>query len=662
MYRQLTRQEINALSAQGCRCECWTQIEVKKEGFNPQYVANVNFSGKIRIGELNDEITFQGGLKKHSGIFCATIHNCSIGNNVYINHVNNSISNYIIEDNVVIENVDMISTDGISKFGNGLSINVLDETGGRAIPIYDKLSAHLAYIMALYRYRPASINRLFEMIKDYATSIESDRGIIAKNARLTNCRTIKNMRIGEYACLDGVHSLTNGTINSCREAPVYIGVSVIAQNFIVCSNSEISHGAEIFDTFVGQGCVIGKQYSSDNSLFFANCHALHGEACSIFAGPYTVTHHKSTLLIAGYYSFLNAGSGSNQSNHMYKLGPIHQGIVERGSKTASDSYLLWPARIGAFTLVTGRHYKHPDTSDMPFSYLIESDGDSVLVPGINLRNAGTVRDAQKWPTRDRRTDPNLLDCINFNLLNPYSVSRILSGIEILESLKSSSVGTPDSYHYKRTRIQRYSLEKGLKLYKAALHKFLGDSLVKRLGSLAFGSVDELRRRLVPDTAVGLGEWTDLAGLVAPKSEVARLLSDIETGVIGTLDAVSERFAEMHSNYCVGEWVWAVDLIRQTYGVEMERCTCAELACIVETWRESVVFLDGLLYSDARKEFVLASRAGFGIDGGEEESRLDFELVRGGFEESLFARELRAHLDETTRLCDALLVGLRVLSE
>ena len=58
-----------------------------------------------------------------------------------------------------------------------------------------------------------------------------------------------------------------------------------------------------------------------------------------FAGPYKVTHHKSTLLIAGMFSFMNAGSGSNQSNHMYKLGPIHQGTLERGAKTTSDSYI-----------------------------------------------------------------------------------------------------------------------------------------------------------------------------------------------------------------------------------------------------------------------------------------------------------------------------------
>ena len=63
--------------------------------------------------------------------------------------------------------------------------------------------------------------------------------------------------------------------------------------------------------------------------------------------------HKSSLLIAGMFSFLNAGSGSNQSNHMYKLGPIHQGVVERGSKTTSDSYILWPAKVGAFSLIMG---------------------------------------------------------------------------------------------------------------------------------------------------------------------------------------------------------------------------------------------------------------------------------------------------------------------
>ena len=119
---------------------------------------------------------------------------------------------------------------------------------------------------------------------------------------------------------------------------------------------------------MGQACHLGHTYSASDSLFFSNCQEENGEACAIFAGPFTVTHHKSTLLIAGMFSFMNAGSGSNQSNHMYKLGPIHQGALERGAKTTSDSYILWPARIGAFSLVMGRHVTHPDIESAFFLF------------------------------------------------------------------------------------------------------------------------------------------------------------------------------------------------------------------------------------------------------------------------------------------------------
>ena len=89
--------------------------------------------------------------------------------------------------------------------------------------------------------------------------------------------------------------------------------------------------------------------------------------------------------------------------------------MERGAKTTSDSYILWPARVGAFSLVMGRHVNHADTSNLPFSYLIEQRNTTYLVPGVNLRSVGTIRDAQKWPKRDKRKDPNRLDYINYNL-------------------------------------------------------------------------------------------------------------------------------------------------------------------------------------------------------------------------------------------------------
>jgi hypothetical protein len=121
---------------------------------------------------------------------------------------------------------------------------------------------------------------------------------------------------------------------------------VQAEDFIIGEGSTVDGGAIVSKSFVGQGCQIGKQFSSEGSAFFANCEGFHGEACSVFAGPYTVTHHKSTLLIAGMFSFYNAGSGTNQSNHLYKLGPLHEGKLERGCKTGSFSYMMWPCRVG----------------------------------------------------------------------------------------------------------------------------------------------------------------------------------------------------------------------------------------------------------------------------------------------------------------------------
>jgi NDP-sugar pyrophosphorylase family protein len=261
--------------------------------------------------------------------------------------------------------------------------------------IYDGLSAQTAYVMALYRHRPELISSLRDMIGSYVAGVSSSTGTIGADVTIVDSGYIKNVKVGDSCKIEGASRLKNGSINSNASAPVHVGVGVIGDDFIISSGSSVEDGVTFSRCFIGQACRLGHNYSATDSLFFANCQGENGEACSIFAGPFTVTHHKSTLLIAGMFSFMNAGSGSNQSNHMYKLGPIHQGIMERGAKTASDSYILWPAKVGAFSLVMGRHVSHQDTSDLPFSYLIEQQNVSYIMPGANLKSVGTIRDARK---------------------------------------------------------------------------------------------------------------------------------------------------------------------------------------------------------------------------------------------------------------------------
>ena len=652
-YRNLTQEEIGRLERQHCLADDWKRVKVA-DGFTAEYVHHTRFSGDVSLGVFQEEFTLPGGIKKHSGLRHVTLHNVSVGDDCCIENIQNYIANYEIGDHTFIENVDRILVEGVSKFGNGVEVSVLNETGGREVPIHDKLSAHMAYIMALYRHRPVLTARLKELADFYAGKHASDRGAIGRHVTILNAGSIKDVRIGDYCRISGAGRLYNGSINSNREAPVHIGQGVVCEDFIISSGSHVDDGVVLTRCFVGQACRLGHNYSASDSLFFSNCQGENGEACAIFAGPFTVTHHKSTLLIAGMFSFMNAGSGSNQSNHMYKLGPIHQGILERGSKTASDSYILWPAKVGAFSLVMGRHVNHADTSNLPFSYLIEQQNTTYLAPAVNLRSVGTIRDAQKWPKRDGRTDPHKLDYINYNLLSPYTVQKMFRGREILLNLRRASGELSDTYAYQSAKIQNAALVKGIRLYETAIHKFLGNSVIKRLEEIPFRSNEEIRARLRPDTSTGSGEWVDIAGLIAPKTEIDRLMEGIEQGTICRLQDINDAFGRMHSHYYTYEWTWAYERLEEFYGVRPEDMTALDVIRIVQQWKEAVVGLDRMLYEDARKEFSLASMTGFGADGSRLEKEQDFEQVRGDFESNPFVTAVLKHIEVKTALGDELI--------
>ena len=505
------------------------------------------------------------------------------------------------------------------------------------------------------------IREVERLVDAYAEEQASDHGYIGDHVRILNCGSIKNVRVGDYAELVGVSRLKNGTINSNESAPVRLGSGVKCADFIIASGVEIGDSTLVDKCFVGQGCIFDKHYSAGESLFFSNCQGMHGEACAIFAGPYTVTHHKSTLLIAGMFSFLNAGSGSNQSNHMYKLGPIHQGIAERGAKTTSDSYLLWPSKIGAFSLVMGRHTHHADTSDLPFSYLIENQADSFLVPGANLRTVGTIRDAQKWPKRDNRKDPNKLDQINFNLLSPYTVQKMWRGREVLNELQALSGENTEVYGYKNCKIRNSSLKHGRDLYTIGIQKFLGNSLISRLEKSEWHSLEEIHAVLRPDSEIGLGDWVDMAGLIAPRSEVTRLLDDIEADKL-SLAAIRQRLEKMHADYYSYEWTWACEKLEQLWGCKVSEVTLDQLRKTIQEWREAVVRLDQMVYDDARKEFDLNSQTGFGVDGDREQAEADFEEVRGSFESNSFVKAVLEHIETKTKLGNGMLAKLAEVNE
>ena len=235
-WRALSAEEIDRLTQQGCTCTDWSKVQVA-EGFRTDRVRTTHFGGEVRLGVFEKEVSFFGDVTKPTGISHATIHNCTIGDNVYISTVRNYIANYVIEDDVVIDNIDLLAVEGESSFGNGTKVAVVNEAGGREVPIYDHLSAQTAYVLAFYQHRPKVIEKLRALIDGYTASVRSPMGFVGKGARIINSRLLKNIRIGPAATIEGVNRLENGSINSCVEDPVYIGPGVYAEDFIVASGS-----------------------------------------------------------------------------------------------------------------------------------------------------------------------------------------------------------------------------------------------------------------------------------------------------------------------------------------------------------------------------------------------------------------------------------------
>ncbi|MDR1653018.1 MAG: DUF4954 family protein [Prevotellaceae bacterium] len=629
--RPLTPQEIEMLLARGCTAENWQNIAVDDE-FLPDFLQNVHFSGEISLGKHEKIFTLRGGITKHSGIYNCHLHNVAVGNDIYINGIHNYISNYIIENEAFVENCNSIFVDGKSAFGNGVPVAVINENGARAIPVFEKLSAALAYMLALYRCKTKFIAATERLIADFTEQQRSEKGKIGRNAKIVNCGNIINVKIDENAELQSVIKLENGSIGSS----CFVGEGVQAKDFIFCSDAKISGAANIERCFVGEATQIDKGFSAVNCAFFANCQMFNGEAVSVFAAPYTVSHHKSTLLIAGYFAFLNAGSAANQSNHMYKSGAVHQGVMERGTKLSSNSYIAFPAHAAPFTTILGTHKAHFDTADFPFSYIVENQGESYLIPAIALHSSGIVRDTQKWKKRDLRKTAENIDLINFELLNPFTIGKIYKAIGILKKLLHENKNAKIIYFH-NVKIKKTAAEKALEIYWNVIYYFIENQIFKVQKNMSANLVERLSHYTTQENDDLLDQpaaWLDLAGLIAPKVEIEKVIEDVENGNC-TLQNIQNQLVSIFNNYKTNSMKWTVSLVEKLLNKKANDFTKDDIENLQAKSSVGSRSLHNAWIADAEKEFNSDAKIGY-FSG-------DFEQVRGAFKKEDFINQLNNNI-------------------
>jgi hypothetical protein len=591
--RQLSDEEIRILEDRNCWAEDWTNVHVSDD-FKPNYMHRVMLYGEVSIGDFDKNIEVSRGFMKHSGINNATLRNVTIGDNCLIENIGGFINNYTIGDDCYISNVNAMETTDGATYGEGNLISVLNEVGDGNVILFSELNSQFAAFMAKHFCDKPLKDAIRRLINEEIARKRHEQAYIGNNVKIVNTKEITNTIVYDDCEINGASRLSDCTILSSPASNVYIGTGVICENSIISEGSSIINSVKIQDCFIGEACQISNGFTASSSVFFANSYMSNGEACAAFCGPFTASHHKSSLLIGGQFSFYNAGSATNFSNHAYKMGPIHHGVLERGTKTASGAYILMPAHIGTFSVCFGKLMYHPDTRYLPFSYLIAYGDTMYLSPGRNITTVGLYRDIRKWPKRDVRPVGSQKSIVNFDWLSPFSVGEIVEGKQILEKLRDACGENVATYTYHNYVINASSLNKGIKYYDIALRIYMG-AVLKRVIK-KWGKVD------LPTTTIGQGKWNDLSGLLLPESEEMRLLSDIKRGELETIQEVTDRFKEINRNYREYQWAWTYQLILDYY--HLTEITDADVERIHKDYVHARRAWIAEIRKDAEKEYAM----------------------------------------------------------
>ena len=613
--RTLTLEEIKILEHNRCSAEDWKQICVSDK-FKAEYVSNTRFFGKCEIGETGGIVKNSAGFLQPAGISNARIANSSIGNNCIIENVSGFIAKASVGNGCTISNVCSIKTTGETRYGLFRKIAVLNEAGEGNIMFCPHLTAQAAALMAIPNIiSKKAKDRIYALarkdLEEYFASRKSSSRVsvetqttICDNVIIYDTQEITNSYISTGTTINGARRINECAFFATLDAPVFIGSGTILNGCTVTFGSRITDNVIAQNCFVGEYSTLTDGFSATDSVFFANSFMANGEACAAFCGPFTVSHHKSTLLIGGLYSFYNAGSATNFSNHAYKMGPLHWGIMERGSKAASSAHILWPAHTGYFSMCMGKVTTHPDTTRFPFSYIIGEGRATWLVPARNIATVGTFRDISKWPKRDLRPDKLKFSHACIDWLHPGIAVQVLEGKLTLENIAEKQKGTNSYSTEYGCQIKHTALEKGIALYELYLQMYISENIQTQDNdallsdtniALALKSYKEKPDRFI---------FHDLAGDTVSEETIESLEKALESSDV-TFEYISDMLAGKvftTADTLPNEYILAVFIAEKCYGIS--KLPIAERHKIIENCGAAKQQWLKLIRQDAEKEYAM----------------------------------------------------------
>lgn len=539
-YRNLSANEVAALTANGCVAENWNSILVE-DCFFPERVRDCSFMGEVHIGAMGDGLVAHGDLRLPCGIYHSVLDNCTVGRRVALHNVR-MMSHYRVGDDCLLFNIDEMTCGSDYAW-----LEPMNECGGRRIMPFAGMRVGDAYLWARYRDRQRLMQALETMTMEALSKAPTCYGFIGDVAVVKNCRELHNVSICSSSeaptHVSGCVVLSDGVVGyGCT-----LEDGSMARRFLLGENVHLEFGARLNDTVVG-----------DNSTI-ARCEV----GCSIIFPAHEQHHNNSFLIAALVMGQSNVAAGST-------IGSNHNGRTADNEFVAGRGF--WPglccsfkhsSRFASYCLLAKGDYPAELDISLPFALVnnnVAKNRLEVMPAYWWLYNMYALnRNEKKFAKRDKRFYRN--QHVEFSPLAPDTAEEIVCGRELLRHwteqayLASVRPACRQGREGGEVVVTAPGMEKGKRqvvVTKAAKGYMAYEEMLIYYAMQTLLTDTDASDRSLPDASLGEGprevEWVNFGGQLVSRTDTDRLISDIEEGLLDSWDKIHERFDALWEQY------------------------------------------------------------------------------------------------------------------
>ncbi len=682
VHRKLTAYEIEVLVRNRNTSDDWNQILVS-DAFNPELVKNCKFYGLVRIGKLEPYYLEFSDLKVPVGLYNSTIISSDFGDNVCIDNVN-YLSHYILGDEVIIVNVNELTTTSHAKFGNGIIkdgedeairiwMEVCNENGGRSIIPFNGMLPGDAYLWSKYR----DDEQLMEKFKEFTEArFNRKRGYYGKVGDRTvikNTAIVKDVWIGSDAYIKGANKLKNLTINSGKEGKTQIGegcelvngiindgcrafYGVKAVRFIMASHSQLKYGARLINSYLGNNSTISC-CEVLNSLIFP-AHEQH--------------HNNSFLCAALVMGQSNIAAGATIGSNHNSRSPDGEIVAGRGFWPGLCVSLKHNSKFASFTILAKGDYPAELDIPVPFS-LVSNDvthDQLIVMPGywFMYNMYALARNSWKYVDRDKREEK--IQHIEYDFLAPDTVNEIFNSLRLFEKQTAKAYLKQNDPNKKYADEELYAIGKQLlKSQKDVVNKLeicaedfecskrkvllvkvpqayhLFEELIIYYGinelmdvieQQNIASANDLQQIFAPVDK--RNNWQNIGGQLLPSTAVTELKTKVKDGSITSWDGLHQYYINEGAEYLQQKQQHALASLIELTGIDINTVSVQTLnswftiAASVKEWMAKGIY-------EARAKDYQSKFRKLVYDTNEEMNK-----VLGKLEDNSFIKQTNKELD------------------